>query len=367
MIGLIGTLMMGLLKNPPPQAPSLTSPEIPESLTPSVSLTEGFNIDNSIAIFGATDDSLGPPKKLMLGDLEFHVVEAEQMSGALRVQKHPVENRKQVSDNAWRDPIELEINGLFVAYPVATAKHRLALLKLEELRQKAVPVALVCDFPPMFFDRIVVTRYSAKRAYPWTNAYEITLALEQVDLVSVVSEATPGQTDLTAIAGNMDTTITLDGPVFATGLQQGTALSIPSSDTSLGGTVDKFTDKYVDMTYREKATAVESALATVKENSPSEAALIHDALSGDVACQDALYAGAQTVPGGTEMLNMIFGAMRPTSPPGGSISAAGSVNAESAAASFVGAMMQSIGAQVPEMASTGMLMNRVLSSRRNPE
>lgn len=101
----------------------------------------------------------------------------ESIIKELELARHPQEDRKRVTDHAWRNPFTFTISGALVDDD-RSGKHRRALDRLHQYQENAELVPLFIDFKGVVGDCLVKSVRATRSTFQ--NTYYVTIEVEQV-------------------------------------------------------------------------------------------------------------------------------------------------------------------------------------------
>lgn len=311
-----------------------------------------------IVALSSEESGIGPGVKFMVHDVIFQVVTSESLSFQNDVPFHPVESRLMVSDHTWRQPVTMRISGYLIGYPVHTQRHKEALESLVKLREVGFPFRVICDFPPGTWQDMVIQNMRVTRDYPNKNAYSIELELVQARYVRAFPLA-----DVVGADSGTGFDITSDVSEEDAGLQPTSLQTAPPQDflgnflSNIGKTIDQLSKiPFV-------GDLINQAKDWLRQNVPG-AALLMDALTGNLSAQTLLETAASFIPGAGAVLNtvsQVVGALQQT----GVLDMVGDLmsgkaSVEQVAAKATAAVVNYVGQQVPALSGICSAVSSIL-------
>lgn len=234
---------------------------------------------------------------LMVGDVLIQGVQVEETTESLNTAEHPKENRRNISDHAWRSVTRITVRGYLAGNTTRPGDptlhddaHKRALQKLRYYRDQAKLVNVVIDSPFGVFRNCLVKELRWQRSFPWVNAYELNLTLEQQQFVF--------DAPMPSMLPDSMTGFSMEGLTKDLGMQFpqvfGLPPSSPSNDGGLGGLLDSLANLAGD---KLKDFALSAADNLIKQLPGG--ALISGLLRGQLGADSLVDSAIGLIPGGS--------------------------------------------------------------------
>ncbi len=282
-------------------------------------------------------------QNLKVGNVVIQAVQVEEATESLETATHPKEDRRNITDHAWRMPTVLRVQGSLIGginelprQAVYNDNHKRALQVLRGYRERAELVNVVIDFPAGVYRDCLVKDLNWQRSMPWVNEYKLNITLEQQQFVYDPS--------FQFTLPDPSTGMTLEGPPQDMGLVNGDVFGLPGTkgDGGLGGLLNSLANLAGSGLKDLALSAAEGFLKNLPGGS-----LISGLLKGNISSDTLIESAIGLLPGG----GLINTALSFVGGVGGVSKALNSAfsgeSAESVVAGFAGSVVDKIAEKYP--------------------